>query len=113
MATWIGVRGGWVLFAGLVSCHASSVGEATTDAASDTGATGTDSSPALDGASDSGCPSEPLDTCPDGMVVIPGGCWENDLGEFLKIKSFCLDTREVTLDAYQGCATAKGCPPTP
>ena len=88
----------------LVACQGERV---DSTAAPDTGV-------AIDSAiGDTGCnpPSGVTGTCPDGMVYIPGGCFDRVDGRHAVVASFCLDAREVTLGAYKDCTAAGSCTP--
>ena len=55
-------------------------------------------------------PAAAAPSCPTGMVGIPGGTYT--LGErkdSAKVKAFCLDKTEVTIDAYTACVKAGAC----
>lgn len=47
--------------------------------------------------------------CPTGMTWIPGGAYTIDAGRAVTVSSFCMDTTEVTVAAYQACVNAGAC----
>jgi len=49
-------------------------------------------------------------TCPPGMKSIPGGSYTVfGSNEHATVQPFCLDTTEVTVEAFSACVAAKGC----
>jgi len=46
--------------------------------------------------------------CPAGMIRVNGGVLEHD-GAEERLRSFCVDRTEVTVDAYAGCVEAGAC----
>ena len=51
--------------------------------------------------------------CPDGMALIPGGCYRRVDGRDAIVAPFCLDIREVTLGAYRDCSASGACVAAP
>lgn len=46
--------------------------------------------------------------CPAGMVPVGGGVLERE-GEALRVRPFCMDRTEVTVDAYASCVEVGAC----
>lgn len=49
------------------------------------------------------------ETCPPGMIGIPGGELPLSRGGSITIDPFCLDTYEVTMAQHQECVASRGC----
>ncbi|HET8540112.1 MAG TPA: SUMF1/EgtB/PvdO family nonheme iron enzyme [Anaeromyxobacter sp.] len=49
--------------------------------------------------------------CPSGMIQVAGGVLERD-GEPVRVRSFCMDRTEVTVDAYASCVELAACSAT-
>jgi formylglycine-generating enzyme required for sulfatase activity len=47
--------------------------------------------------------------CPTGMVSVNGGTMESPGHARAKIRAFCMDKTEVTVDAYAGCVDVGAC----
>jgi formylglycine-generating enzyme required for sulfatase activity len=61
---------------------------------------------AVGGASGASGPSGAPDNCPTGMAALPGGRYTSvSSGAHVSVDGFCLDMKEVTVDAYKACAT--------
>jgi formylglycine-generating enzyme required for sulfatase activity len=53
---------------------------------------------------------EKLRSCPEGMVLVPGGSYRlGNAGRDATVERYCLDVTEVTVGAFTGCAKAGRC----
>jgi len=64
-------------------------------------------------ASDAEKKAPPEPTCPEGMVLIPGGSFPLGGKKMVKVKAFCLDETEVTARAYEVCVDEEECHAVP